>query len=82
MEMSSFSGTKVESPPEDAAVKAGVDVLLRWAKAHGEVTDTTQRIVDLERMLSAAWEQMSEQQREAFLMHPEVLGVAEAGGEQ
>ena len=67
---------------EDKAQKVGLDDLLRSARAHGQLTDTPQRIADLEQLLSAAWELMDDQQRATFLAHPEVLAVAEAAGER
>lgn len=58
-----------------------IDDLLRCAQMHGETTDTRQWVDNLERMLAVAWDLMSEDQRQAFREHADVLAVAEAAGE-
>lgn len=59
----------------------GMEDLLRMARMHGETTDTRQWVENLERMLSVAWDLMTEAQHQDFREHADVLAIAEAAGE-
>ena len=57
-----------------------IDPWLEMARAHGETTDTKMWTGDLEDMLRIAWDIMTDEQRDAFSTHPDVLAIAEASG--
>jgi len=58
-----------------------IEDLMRYAQMHGETTDTRQWVDNLERLIGVAWELMTEDQRQAFREHADVLAIAEAAGE-
>lgn len=68
-------------PGPDQPAGPGLERLLRAAQMHGETTDTRQWVDNLERMLAVAWELMTEQQRQDFVEHADVLAIAEAAGQ-
>lgn len=59
-----------------------MESLLRDAQMHAETSDTRQWVDNLERMLAVAWDLMTEDQRQAFREHADILAIAEAAGEQ
>lgn len=70
-------GAAQETAPRQPA---SLTMLLGCARAHGEITETRTWVDDLERLLTAAWELMNAEQRDALLQHPEALAVFEASG--
>ena len=59
---------------------SGLGDLLRFARMDGETSDTRQWLDNLERLLAVAWDLMTEEQRQAFRGHADVLAIAEAAG--
>jgi hypothetical protein len=51
------------------------------ARGYGETTDTRPWVADLEDMLRTAWSLMLPEQRDAFCVDPDLLGIAEAVGD-
>lgn len=58
----------------------GIEDLLGYARAHAATGDTRVWVDDLERMLSVAWELMTDEQRHQFRDHAEVAALIEAAG--
>ncbi|MGE0372623.1 MAG: hypothetical protein AB7Q01_12110 [Gammaproteobacteria bacterium] len=69
------------APGEDTPDGVSLRELMDCARAHGEMTDTTQWLDNLERMIQVAWEIMTPTQRQAFREHADVLAIMEAAGQ-
>jgi hypothetical protein len=57
---------------------ADIDTYLAMARAHGETADTRDWVGDLEDIARVAWRLMTEDQKAAFRLDPEILALAEA----
>ena len=60
---------------------SGLEDLLGYARAHAATGDTRVWVDDLERMLSVAWELMTDEQRLQFREHAETAALIEAAGQ-
>jgi hypothetical protein len=68
-------------PGKGAAHGPSLRDLMDCARAHGEMTDTSRWLDNLERLMEVAWEIMTPEQHQAFREHADVLAIVDAAGQ-